>query len=396
MRDRGEPIDPDGAGPLITLVLHKFSRGGSDRVAAYLAKGFVEAGFRVELLVFAKGGEVEKILLDLVGDVPVHFIRRASRWRTFDLLAGFPAFVRHLRKSCPQVVLSTANNTALVSAIGCWAARVSQSRLVLKTTNPIASSRHRGLIRRLRLWTYRLAFRRTGAVWTLSDDESAEMREEFPEFAGLFQSVDQPYVTPAMKQLSAVRFQSPGPLILSVARLTKQKRLDLLIRAFAKVRTDGARLLILGEGEDRASLQRLAAQLGVSARISMPGYLADIAFALKKADVFVLTSDYEGLPAAVIEAMAANCPVLSTNCFPSASSLLSAAPDCELISDPAPHVLAKQIDETLARARPTELSATADKYSIDKGLQSHVCALHRLLGRIENSARADVTRKGAI
>lgn len=64
--------------PLITFVLHKFSRGGSDRVAAYLARGFAEAGFRVELVVFAKGGEVEQILLDLMGEVPVRFIGPSS------------------------------------------------------------------------------------------------------------------------------------------------------------------------------------------------------------------------------------------------------------------------------------------------------------------------------
>ena len=173
--------------PLVTFVLHKFSRGGSDRVAAYLARGFVAAGFRVELVVFARGGEVEQVLLDLLGDVPVRFIGKAGRWRTIDLLSGLTAFTRYLRRSQPHVVLSTANNMALISAIGCKLASV-KARLVLKTTNPIATSRHRGWVRRLRLWSYRWVFARAAAVWTLSDDESAEMRAEFPEFASLLQS----------------------------------------------------------------------------------------------------------------------------------------------------------------------------------------------------------------
>ena len=365
--------------PLVTLVLHKFSRGGSDRVAAYLAKGFLAAGLRVELVVFAKGGEVEQFLLDLLGEVPVHFLRNAGRWRAGDLLLGLGSIVRHLRRSRPDVVLSTANNTALISAIACSLARTGNARLVLKTTNPIASSRHRGWIRRLRLWSYRRVFRRTDAVWTLSDDESAEMRAEFPEFANLFKAVAQPYVTPAMERSQASVARPSHPLILSIARLTKQKRLDRLIEAFALVRTKGARLLILGEGEDREQLARLADQRGVTELVSMPGYLPDVTLALHQADLFVLTSDYEGLPAAVIEAMAANCPVLSTDCFPSARSLLGKSEGCAIIDNLDPARIAAQIDAMLGRDRPSSLVGVARCYSIERGVEIHVQALRQLL-----------------
>jgi glycosyltransferase involved in cell wall biosynthesis len=365
--------------PLVTFVLHKFSRGGSDRVAAYLAKGFVAAGFRVELIVFARGGEVEQVLLDLLGDVPVRFIGKAGRWRTADLLSGLVGFVKYLRNAQPDVVLSTANNTALVSAIGCKLASLRKARLVLKTTNPIATSRHRGWVRRLRLWSYRLVFAHTAAVWTLSDDESAEMRAQFPQFTNLFEAVVQPYVTPAMERTPDVEARSQDPVILSIARLTRQKRLDRLIEAFAHVRTKNARLVILGEGEDRETLAGLIHKLGLSARVDMPGYLPNVTVALHQADLFVLTSDYEGLPAAVIEAMAANCPVLSTDCFPSARSLLEKSEACEIIEDPAPAVLGEQIDRALLRKRPKELSQVARRYSVENGIQSHVRALGLVL-----------------
>ena len=365
--------------PLVSFVLHKFSRGGSDRVAAYLARGFVAAGFRVELIVFASGGEVEQVLLDLLGDVPVRFIGKAGRWRPADLLSGLHGFVKYLRWAQPDVVLSTANNTALISAVGCKLASLHKARLVLKTTNPIATSRHRGWVRKLRLWSYRRVFSRTAAVWTLSDDESAEMRAEFPEFANLFRAVVQPYVTTAMEQGPPVETVSQSPRILSIARLTRQKRLDRLIRGFALVRAKDARLLILGEGEDREPLVALIHELGLSGRVAMPGYLPNVTLALHEADLFVLTSDYEGLPAVVIEAMAANCPVLSTDCFPSARSLLEKSEGCEIIEDVAPAALGKQIDRALDRKRPTQLSLSARDYSIEKGVESHVRALLSVL-----------------
>jgi len=365
--------------PLVTFVLHKFSRGGSDRVATYLAKGFVEAGFRVELVVFAAGGEVEDLLLDEMKGMPVHFIGAGGRHRALDLLTGLPAFVRYLRRARPDVILSTANNTALISALGRAMARIPQARLVLKTTNPIATSRHRGFARQLRRWSYRRIFRSTQAVWTLSDEESDEMRAAFPEFADLFQTVIQPYVTPAMLASPGGHSRSDSPIILSIARLTKQKRLDRLIRGFANVRTNGARLLILGEGEERGELTALAGELGVWDRMTMPGYVPDVALALRDASLLVLTSDYEGLPAAVIEAMAANCPVLLTNCFPSAEALVRSADGCEMITDIEPEALGAQIDRMLEEPRPRSLAAIAARYSISNAVSSHVSALRRVM-----------------
>ena len=366
--------------PLVSLVLHKFSRGGSDRVAAYLARGFAEAGFPVELVVFAKGGEVENFLLDLLGDIPVRFIGgRPGRLRAVDLIRGLPAFVRYLRRRQPGVIISTANNTAIISALGRLIAGLPDARLVLKTTNPIASSRHRGLVRRLRLWSYRQVFRTTDEVWTLSEEETAEMAAEFPVFAQIFHAVAQPYVTPAMTGSPASAPKSGGPLILSIARMTRQKRLDQLLRAFAHVQTKDARLLILGEGEDRGPLEALARELGVADRVEMPGYLPDVSRALHEADLFVLTSEYEGLPAAVLEAMAANCPVLSTNCFPSAASLIGDTAGCAIIGNAEPRPLGRQIDLMLERPRPTTLVEVASRYSVPNGTASHVEALHRVL-----------------
>ena len=365
--------------PLVTFVLHKFRRGGSDRVAAHLARGFADSGYRVELVVFAKGGEVEQHLLDLVGTVPVRFIGQAGRWRALDLARGLPAFVRHLRQARPEVILSTANNVALVSALSRSIARLSGSRLSLKTTNPIASSRHRGVAKWLRRWSYRWIFRSAARVWTLSEEETAEMRAAFPRSAPLFRSVFQPYVTDAMSHPSAAPARTTDPIILCIARLTAQKRLDRLINAFAYVRTPGARLLILGEGEDRERLTGLVTELGLDGRVEMPGYAPDVALLLHQAKLFVLTSDYEGLPAAVLEAMAANCPVLSTDCFPSARSLVGSAPGGGIIEDCSPHALGAQIDRMLEVPRSDHLSVIAARYSVENGVADHLSALRELL-----------------
>lgn len=361
----------------VCLVLHKFSRGGSDRVAAHLARGFRDAGLAVELVVVCAGGEVDAVLADVVGpEIPITYLSRAWGPRPLELAAAMPALAEALRDRAPTDVISTANNTALVTAVALRLARLPGCRLFLKTTNPIASSRHRGLLRALRLWSYRLIFRWTDGVWTLTPQESDEMRLQFPEHASLFRDVANPYVTSAMLAPTSPPLASSGrPTVITVARLTAQKRLDRLIAAFAKVRHPHARLLILGEGEDRPALTAQVAALGLQDRVQMPGYTRDVAAALHAADLFVLTSDYEGLPAAVLEAMAANCPVLCTDCFPGAAWVVGARDGCALIDADDPAAVAAAIDERLTRLRPQSLRAFADRFSITNGVESHLSAM---------------------
>jgi glycosyltransferase involved in cell wall biosynthesis len=372
---------PDEAGdrPRVALILHKFSRGGSDRVAAYLAKGIRDAGMRVELVVLCRGGEVENHLVNLVDDIPIRYFDVASRSRGWDLVRTFPKLVRYLRAARLQAVISTANNTALATAFAVKAAGVAnRTRLLLKTTNPIATSRHRRITKWLRRASYALIFRWTDGAWTLSADESDEMRKAFPRFGSIFREVLNPYVTPAML---AVRQSAPrrAKTVITIARLTEQKRLDRLIAAFAEVTDPNLRLLVLGEGEKRNALEQQVAQLGLEKRILMPGYVPEVAQALHDADLFVLTSDYEGLPAAILEAMAANCPVLCTDCFPAARTLLGTAEGCSIIEDTAPKSLAAQIETALARPRPASLRALAERYSIENGVRDHIDALRSVL-----------------
>lgn len=264
------PDKYNGSQIRVTFVLHKFSRGGSDRVAAYLARGFADGGMDVDMIVFSRGGEVEDLLVRLAGDdIPVTYLGRAGRWRGLDFLRGLVPLARYLRRRCPDAIVSTANNTALATIVSALLAGVGKARIALKTTNPIASSRHRGLARAFRLWTYRLIFPRADAVWTLSADENAEMRDEFPAFAAIFREVANPYVTQCMLDTGGLAESKNGKTIVSIARLTEQKRLDRLIAAFAHVRTPDAKLIILGEGEDRDVLTRQVERLGLGQRVSM-------------------------------------------------------------------------------------------------------------------------------
>ncbi len=104
--------------------------------------------------------------------------------------------------------------------------------------------------------------------------------------------------------------------IVSVGRLFPQKNHELLIKAFAKVADfyPNENLYIYGEGPLRKDLQDLIAELNLQNRVFLPGSITDVNEKLSKAKLFVLSSDYEGMPNGLMEAMACGVPVISTDC----------------------------------------------------------------------------------
>lgn len=102
--------------------------------------------------------------------------------------------------------------------------------------------------------------------------------------------------------------------IVSVGRLTAQKNQQMLLHVFAKVvkKYPDYELVICGEGPMKEELQALAGNLGIQDHVSLPGNIANVHEYMKGAEMFVLSSDYEGMPNALIEAMCLGLPVVST------------------------------------------------------------------------------------
>ncbi|PKP96911.1 MAG: glycosyltransferase, partial [Alphaproteobacteria bacterium HGW-Alphaproteobacteria-13] len=167
-----------------------------------------------------------------------------------------------------------------------------------------------------------------------------------------------------------------GPVILlGAGRLAAQKRFDRLLRAFAAAGPSAARLRIAGDGPDRAALAALAAELGVADRVDMIGYTTDMPAQMAAADLFVLSSDYEGLPAVVIEALASDLPVMSTDCFANARELLTGLPGCAAV-ERSTEALAEALDAWLAAPpAPAELRRFALPYSTANAVASHLAAM---------------------
>ena len=138
------------------------------------------------------------------------------------------------------------------------------------------------------------------------------------------------------------------PVVLAAGRLTRQKNFPLLIRAFHRVRSGRPlRLVILGAGPERARLEQLVESLGLQDAVSLPGWTANPLACMARADLFVMSSRWEGLPLALIEALASGCPVVSTDCRHGPSEILDGGAFGRLVPPGDEAALADAMERTL-------------------------------------------------
>lgn len=135
--------------------------------------------------------------------------------------------------------------------------------------------------------------------------------------------VDLPQLNHLARQRSGLEHDTRlrNGFVLAVGRLTSVKRFDLLIRAYALGDFEQP-LVILGEGPQLSELKDLASKLNVSSRVLFPGFLQNPYAVMAQASVFVLSSDREGFPNGLVEAMALGLPVIATNCHHGPAEIL--------------------------------------------------------------------------
>lgn len=163
------------------------------------------------------------------------------------------------------------------------------------------------------------------------------------------------------------------PLLLNAAKMGSEKDQETLLRAFAIARAERPmRLIILGNGRHYSRLQSLAKSLGIADDVDMPGFEANPLRFMARADGFVLTSKFEGLPTVLIEALAAGCPVISTDCG-GPREILDNGRYGKLVPVGDPNAVSLAILETLDNPPPKDkLQARARKFSVHRAADEYI------------------------
>ncbi len=294
----------------IAFVLPNLGGGGAERVALTLIQGLLDRGHAIDLVLLRAEGE----LLPLVPPEVRIFDLKAARIRN----AVLP-LARYLREQRPDAV--QARMWPLTAAT-ILAARLSgsKSRIVVSDHNRM-STQYGGSPASLAL--LKLTIR---LLYPLADARlcvSAGCADDLARLSGLrrdsFLVVNNPLLISPTEATTSVQvdelWPSSGKRILTVGSLKVQKNHELLLRAFALLRERvDAQLMILGEGPLRPKLEKQAQALGIAGRVTMPGFSSDPLPVYESADLFVLSSDYEGFGNVLVEALHAGLPIVSTDC----------------------------------------------------------------------------------
>ena len=381
------PVLTNGQGGIL-MTMHRMSQGGADRVAVLLANGFHARGIPVDFLLLRSGGEGEEALSHLLDPgVRLHTAGPPMGSRHLELARGIAAIRAVASAARPSLVLASSSNMGLVTGLACRPLRRKGIGVAMKLTNPVIRPRDKFAAQKFyRKTLYRFIFNQHDRILTLTRAETSDLAAMFPDAADRLTTVPNAYLSDGLLATELPRGEQNcerkgnGPRLLTLARMMPQKRLDVMLHAFAKLRRPDARLTILGDGPQRLRLEELARTLGIAERVEMPGFVEDVIPALSNADIFLLSSDYEGLPAAVIEALACNVPVVTTDCFPGAREMLDGSPFCAVtpIGDAAE--LARAIEKILGLGAPSGLREIAADYGIDASIAAHVRTLAPLMG----------------
>jgi len=166
-------------------------------------------------------------------------------------------------------------------------------------------------------------------------------------------------------------------VLLAVGRLVPQKDYPTLLRAFARVRSvEQVRLVILGEGRQRRSLERLVRRLGIADAVQLPGYVDNPYAYMAHAAAMVLSSAWEGIGNVLIEALACGCPVVSTDCPGGTAEVLGHGAYGKLVAVGDVDALAQAMAEILSETPDRErLRARAQEFSIDHIADSYLAVL---------------------
>ena len=291
----------------IALVISSLWRGGAERVMSLLANHCAARGDSVVLITYERSSSdylldarVERVSLDL-NQVSNGFVNALlNNWRRLVALR------KALRESGASVVISfeeRMNAFAVLVTIG-----LHIRCIVSERTDP---RRHDvgfvwALLRRL--------------TYPFADALIVQTEAVRPWARGAVLDKGRVHVVPnpvrCMKRFVRIDAQRHCPIVVGVGRLVTGKGFDVLMHAFHRAvqAHPDWRLVIVGEGPERQRLERLAQELGMTDQMTITGWIAEPGDMLRTADIFVLSSHYEGFPNALLEAMACAVPVIATSC----------------------------------------------------------------------------------
>ncbi|QND54519.1 glycosyltransferase (plasmid) [Phyllobacterium sp. 628] len=387
----------------IALFIPTLQGGGAERSTVNLANGLVREGYSIDLLLSKAEGpflsdvdplvriielattSVAKALVGLAGR-PSDLFGLAHLLltpRSPKPLAVVPDLVRYLTRERPVAILSALEyaNVALIIASG--VANV-DTRVVISQRNQFSAQT--GQFNNWREMQRGPAFgrfySRADCIIAVSNGVANDLAEACQLPAQRIKTIYNAVSGHSLSAMAAQRvdhpwFDSGLPVILAVGKHKRQKDFPTLLRAFAEVRkVRNCRLMILGDGPERSNLEDLSHALDIVSDVAFLGFMHNPFGYMTRADLFVLSSAFEGLPGVLIQALACGCPVISTDCPSGPKEILDHGKFGTLVPVGDFHAMSKAI--VVALDKPLNknlLQKRGEVFSTDGAVQAYLKVL---------------------
>ena len=385
--------------PSALLLLPDLSGGGAERTSLNLQGSLRRQGHAVRLCLLEARGEYmgrvdsndyvlprSRLLRALARRCPLDSPQRS--------LVQVPLLASILRREKPDVIMSSMADVtvplALAFALMPWRRRTTRwiaregnhTRVVMERAFP--DPRLRRMVDRLIRWAYRSA----DACLAISEGVARGLAEDY--------DVDPSHlhVIPNPVDLDTLRADAnrPAPtwlpprFIAGVGRLDHQKGFDLLLEAFAKLDDPELDLVLVGRGPEESALKAQADKLGVGSRVHFPGFVEHPAAIVSRAEIFCLSSRWEGFGHVIVEAMAVGCPVVVCDCEFGPAEIVEHGNTGLLVPPEDVDALAKALIQLLSNRDEAErLAEHARKRAEDFGSKRIAENYWELLSRTEES-----------
>jgi glycosyltransferase involved in cell wall biosynthesis len=364
---------PEDRKSRLAMFLPSLHCGGAERMMVHLLCEMTDAGIPVDLILAKAEGQ-------FLSDVPAGI--RVIDFGTAHVRNAILPLARYLRSERPYGLLSRMCHANLAALIAVRMARVKTKIAIIEAINPSASRASGKFPRRLQTLT-RWLYPRADAIVSVS----AGVGHDLEQFLGLPSGRVRAIYNPVVNSTLIARCQAPSPhpwltdgqspVVISVGRLEPQKDHATLLRAFALVRqTRPIRMIIFGEGQERRRLEALRQELRLNADVDLPGVTDNAYAAMCRASLYVLSSRFEGLPNALIEALACGCPAVATDCPSGPDEILDGGRYGSLVAIEQPSAMATAISAALDHNWDrAALRRRGAEFSAEKSLAQYLDAL---------------------
>lgn len=347
----------------IAILLPSLNGGGAERVTLRLAGELARRGHQIDLVLAHQGGE-------LISLVPpgVRLIELGAK----RIRGSIAPLVAYLRREKPDALQASMWPYTLVAVIARAFARTRTRVMVVDHCT--LSEQFPGNSPQVQIvrWTIRLLYPQADSRVIVSEGSA----NDIARFSGLPRKMWRVIYNPVElpERLSSIAdaerlWQGAREKLITVGRLTPQKNHAMLIQAFALLarKRPKAALLILGRGDLEPELKALRSQLSLDSQVVFAGFVMDPWPLLSSADLFVLSSDFEGFGVVLVEALHAGLRVVSTDCRDGPREILDDGRFGTLVPIRDPEALARAMDEALDQ--PVDIAGHRERARILSGSQ---------------------------